>query len=535
MKYPIRFALACFIALIVLADAQAGLPIGPARNGVPSLLRSLRIGHVLTDSLIGRALFHTETDDSPGWQVFGKSETHKHHKHGGSNDDQIVVGQSYRLERGELARGDVVLIGGTGEIDGTIDGDLVLIGSTVSFAGTVNGDLVANGSNLTINPGATANGDYVSIASTIKGDENLTANGQRVLLNGFPAVAPALKEFLANFLMLRTMSPTSIINWTLALIFLAIRLILGLSFPKLFDETDTIIRERTVPSFLIGLAMMLGLPVLSALLIVTVLGILALPFLAIAFFILVMFGTTAVCYSFGKRVTPQIAEKRYVACIWIVIGNAVAWVLYCIPIIGFLAAGVIALLGLGSFGIYLAERYRSNTPRSLQAASGGGIAPTPEVVQSSPLPLPISEPASGIGRPRAQFLPRLIANLIDLTVITSLLYSVHLTNAMIAIWALYRFGMYAWKSATLGEIVLNLQVQKLDGTTLVADYSGAAIRALSSLLSLIPLGLGFIWILFNSDLEAWHDKISGTYVVRRSTSPSRSEISSSSVGPTPPP
>lgn len=94
---------------------------------------------------------------------------------------------------------------------------------------------------------------------------------------------------------------------------------------------------------------------------------------------------------------------------------------------------------------------------------------------------------------------------------------------MIAIWVVYRFGMYAWKSATLGEIVLNLHVQKLDGGSLIGDYSGAAIRALASLLSLLPLGLGFIWILFNRDLEAWHDKISGTHVVRRNSGLNRTE------------
>jgi hypothetical protein len=525
MRSLIRIALACFIALIFLAEAHAGLPNGPGRNCVHSLLQSLRFSHLLTDSLIERALFHTETGDSPGWPVFGEGKAHKHHKHASSSDDQVIVGQSYKLGREAVSQGDVVLIGGTGEIDGTIEGNLVLVGSTVAFGGTVNGDLVANGSNLTIKPGATANGDYVSIASTINGDENLTANGERVLLNGLPAVAPALKEFLSNFLLLRTMSPTSIISWTLALVFLAIRMALGLSFPNLFDETDAIIRERPGPSFLVGLAMILGLPLLSVLLIITVLGILALPFLAIAFFILVMFGTTAVCYSFGKRVAPQLAEKRYVACIWIVIGNAVLWVLYCIPIIGFLAAGVIALLGLGTLGIYFAGRYRSNTPRSLEATHASGAAPRSEVVLSSTLPPPAKEPESGINQARAQFLPRLGGNLIDLIIITSLLYSLHIANALIAIWVLYRFGMYAWKSATLGEIVLNLQVQKLDGATLVGDYSGAAIRALSSLLSLIPLGLGFIWILFNSDLEAWHDKISGTYVVPRSSSPSRSETS----------
>jgi uncharacterized RDD family membrane protein YckC len=526
MRPLLRIALACFIAAVVSPDAHAGLPNGPGRNCIPSLLQSLRFGHLLTDSLIGRVLFHTEADDAPGWQITGDSKAHKHHKHGSSDEDQVVVGQFYKLGRTDVAQGDVVLIGGTGDIDGTIEGDLVLIGSTVTFGGTVKGDLVANGSSLTINPGATADGDYVSIASTIRGDENLTANGQRVLLNGFPAVAPALKELLGNFLLLRTMSPTSIISWILALTVLAIRLALGLSFPKVFDGTDTIIRERTGPSFLIGLAMILGFPVLSVLLIITILGILALPFLAIAFIILATFGTTAVCYSIGKRVAPQIAKYRYAACIWIAIGSAVAWVLFCIPIIGFLAAGVITLLGLGSFGIYLTERYRSTTPRSLQSGPASDAAPSPEAGRLPPLPLPIAEPELRIGQARAQFLPRLIANLIDLTIIMSLLYSLHITNALMAIWALYRFGMYAWKSATLGEIVMNLQVQKLDGATLVGDYSGAAIRALSSLLSLIPLGLGFIWILFNSDLEAWHDKISGTYVVRRSPSPSRPETSS---------
>jgi uncharacterized RDD family membrane protein YckC len=92
--------------------------------------------------------------------------------------------------------------------------------------------------------------------------------------------------------------------------------------------------------------------------------------------------------------------------------------------------------------------------------------------------------------------------------------------------------MFVWKSSTLGQIVLNLQVQKLDASTLTGDYSGALIRALSSLLSLIPFGLGFIWILFNRDLQAWHDKISETYVVRLNPSPDRSATPPSSSGPT---
>jgi uncharacterized RDD family membrane protein YckC len=521
MTYLIRIALACFIASIVSPDARAGLPCGPTRYLFPLILHSFRLGHLFTESLGGHVLLRTESDDRSDWSAIEKDKPHRHHKHSG--DDQVAIGQAYNLGRGESAGGDVVLIGGTGQIDGTIDGDLVLIGSTATFGGTVNGDLVVNGSNLTITPGAVANGDYISIASNVKGEEYLTTNGERVLLNGFAPAIPALKEFLTNFLELRTMSPTSIVSWVFALIALAIRLVLGLTFPKVFDRTETVVRERTGPSFLIGLAIFLGLPVLSGLLIITVLGILALPFLAVAFFILLMFGTTAVLYALGKRIAPQMAEQKYVACIWIGIGNAVAWVLYCIPIVGFIAAGAISLLGAGAFGIYLAERYRSNAPKPVSPVPANGAAQSANVIHSAPPSLPGAESESVISPARAQFLPRLIANLIDLTILSSLLYPLHITNATIAVWVLYRFGMYAWKSATLGQIVLNLHVQKVDGNSLVGDHSGAAIRALSSLLSLLPLGLGFIWILFNRDLEAWHDKISGTNVVRRSSSPSRSE------------
>lgn len=40
-------------------------------------------------------------------------------------------------------------------------------------------------------------------------------------------------------------------------------------------------------------------------------------------------------------------------------------------------------------------------------------------------------------------------------------------------------------------------------------------RLLAMLLSLLPLGLGFLWALFDDDNLAWHDRLSGTYLRRR--------------------
>ncbi len=39
-------------------------------------------------------------------------------------------------------------------------------------------------------------------------------------------------------------------------------------------------------------------------------------------------------------------------------------------------------------------------------------------------------------------------------------------------------------------------------------------RGLALLLSLVPLGLGCLWIGFNSRKQGWHDKLAGTLVIR---------------------
>ncbi|WP_161993291.1 RDD family protein [Lacisediminimonas profundi] len=39
-------------------------------------------------------------------------------------------------------------------------------------------------------------------------------------------------------------------------------------------------------------------------------------------------------------------------------------------------------------------------------------------------------------------------------------------------------------------------------------------RSLGLLLSLVPFGLGFLWVAFHPKKQAWHDKLAGTLVVR---------------------
>ena len=72
--------------------------------------------------------------------------------------------------------------------------------------------------------------------------------------------------------------------------------------------------------------------------------------------------------------------------------------------------------------------------------------------------------------------------------------------------------MWKLRGSTVGGIVLDLQVVRLDGREI--DWPTAIVRALGCFLSLAVAGLGFFWIAFDEEKQAWHDKIAGTVVVR---------------------
>ena len=76
----------------------------------------------------------------------------------------------------------------------------------------------------------------------------------------------------------------------------------------------------------------------------------------------------------------------------------------------------------------------------------------------------------------------------------------------------YHIGFWTWKGTTVGGIICQLRVVRVDGTPL--RFVDALVRGLSSIFSLAVLGLGCLWILKDPERQAWHDKIAGTYVVK---------------------
>jgi uncharacterized RDD family membrane protein YckC len=74
------------------------------------------------------------------------------------------------------------------------------------------------------------------------------------------------------------------------------------------------------------------------------------------------------------------------------------------------------------------------------------------------------------------------------------------------------FGFF-WtrRGQTLGMASWRLRVEREDGGLLT--WTDTLRRLGWGLLSLLPCGLGFVWVLVDPQQRAWHDRLSGTRVV----------------------
>jgi uncharacterized RDD family membrane protein YckC len=64
---------------------------------------------------------------------------------------------------------------------------------------------------------------------------------------------------------------------------------------------------------------------------------------------------------------------------------------------------------------------------------------------------------------------------------------------------------------TPGKALLGLKVVRKNGAKL--SFGRALLRFFSYWISIIPLGLGFFWVLWDPKRQAWHDKIASTRVL----------------------
>jgi uncharacterized RDD family membrane protein YckC len=79
---------------------------------------------------------------------------------------------------------------------------------------------------------------------------------------------------------------------------------------------------------------------------------------------------------------------------------------------------------------------------------------------------------------------------------------------MLAIAYFFFVGFWSYRGRTLGMQSWGLRLETMDGGR--PSWRQSSIRFGLAIVSLLPLGLGFWWQLWDSDHLAWHDRGSGT-------------------------
>lgn len=82
---------------------------------------------------------------------------------------------------------------------------------------------------------------------------------------------------------------------------------------------------------------------------------------------------------------------------------------------------------------------------------------------------------------------------------------------LVAVVFAFFVGFWSRSGRTLGMQSWGLQLETMDGQ--IPSTAAATMRFFAALLSLLPLGLGFLWQLVDRDKLTWHDRLSKTRLV----------------------
>jgi uncharacterized RDD family membrane protein YckC len=302
--------------------------------------------------------------------------------------------------------------------------------------------------------------------------------------------------------------------WTVAGMFALLYLLLSVLFPRPLQSSVTALDCRPLSAFALGVLSLILVVPLGFLLVVSMVGILAIPFLICAFFAAFLLGKAAVfCYvgrQFGRQLNIQVLQAPLPS---LLLGILIIYLLYTIPVLGFLVWGLITPLAIGAvvcacFG--LLER-RENTP------APPFVAPPAPSISMAADSMPGNPSATIIetsSLPRVGFWLRFTATFLDLMLVVFVLALINpiRPHAFFLLWTAYHIGMWAWKGTTIGGIILGLKVIRLDGQPLT--ISVALVRSLTSYLSALAFFVGFFWAGWDHERQSWHDKIAGTTIVR---------------------
>ena len=220
------------------------------------------------------------------------------------NHEAVSVGQGRIIGPDEVVANDAVVVGADLTIHGTVNGDAVCIGGNLNVGSQaiIYGDLVNVGGKSTVDPSATIYGDRVNLGGfpfdflkVLKGAGDEKAKGGPPF--GFPKFGGPM-GFIAKLLRLA-------LDCVKLLLILLLALIMTVFMPRQFNNIEEYLSNEFPRCTLLGIACMIGFPIILILFVITLIGILAIPFLLLALVVSSLMGYIVFSRILGRRLLPE--------------------------------------------------------------------------------------------------------------------------------------------------------------------------------------------------------------------------------------
>lgn len=284
-----------------------------------------------------------------------------------SSSDIVKINEDIHVPEGEVVSGNVVNINGDIYIDGTVSGNAV----------SLFGDIIVNGR---------VTGDAVSVRGSINVSKNGKVFGNTVEVLG--GNVSARRIFPANvFVNPLGKIPQTVLSFFRTLAWFLLVSLIYVIIPDKTNEMANTIEPNLGKRFGIGILAAICSPIAMIIatiaLIITIIGIIAVPFLWIAYLIAALVGAVPVYIFIGKKLAGLTGNKNITAYASLAVGLFIVWLVKTIFTFGGIFVSWINIfisLSIFSLGLGTLLDYFTTKRRMKKAARGdyipqGGYSP----------------------------------------------------------------------------------------------------------------------------------------------------------------
>ena len=225
---------------------------------------------------------------------------------GGDDGEVVKIGGNYVL-RSDQEVERIVVISGLARIEGTVRDEMVVIagGATLAGSARVQGDAVVLGGTVEIEEGAAVQGDLVVLGGGLEVPHGFEPGGEQVSIGAIPAggiVGDVIPWFTHGLLLGRPIVPSLPWIWAIVAVLAVLYLLINYVFPGTVHACAQALDEKPLSVGLVGMLAVVLIAPVSLMLVVTVVGLVLIPFFWVLLLVAALVGSVGVARWIGRRI-----------------------------------------------------------------------------------------------------------------------------------------------------------------------------------------------------------------------------------------